>query len=125
LAIYSIFGNHDYADYSDLNQQQKAKDIEHLAEERTSSLDGNCIRNENVLIGEGEDQIANIGMENWGTHFQKYGDMAKVICKEPKNAKVKLLLSQDPTHWDAEVSKKYTDVDITFQRPHAWCTNGN
>ena len=31
-----------------------------------------------------------------------------------EQAKVKLLLTHDPTHWDAEVSKNYTDVDVTF-----------
>jgi predicted MPP superfamily phosphohydrolase len=71
------------------------------------------LRNENVLIGEEGEQLAIIGMENWGLRFQQYGDMARSYAGAEKAA-VKLLLSHDPTHWDAEVSKKFQDVDITF-----------
>jgi predicted MPP superfamily phosphohydrolase len=111
--VYSIFGNHDYGDYNSWpSKEAKEKNLEMLVNAH-GQLGWKLLRNENVLIGEEAEQIAIIGMENWGTHFQKYGDMSKSYLGSEK-AKVKLLLSHDPTHWDAEVSKKFTDVDVTF-----------
>ena len=34
--------------------------------------------------------------------------------EEEEHADVKLLLSHDPTHWDAEVRTLHRDIDITF-----------
>ncbi|MBA3648335.1 MAG: metallophosphoesterase [Chitinophagales bacterium] len=113
LGIYSILGNHDYGDYSSWPTEEAKRENLHQLVNAHKKLGWHLLRNENVLIGNPEEQIAIIGMENWGTRFQKYGDMAKSYAGSEK-AKVKLLLSHDPTHWDAEVSKAYKDVDVTF-----------
>ncbi|MFN4812585.1 MAG: metallophosphoesterase, partial [Bacteroidota bacterium] len=31
-----------------------------------------------------------------------------------ENYPVKLLLSHDPSHWDAQIRKQYPDIDVTF-----------
>ena len=49
------------------------------------------------------DRIALVGVENWGAgRFKKAGDLEKSISKiEPNDFKI--LLSHDPSHWEAEV----------------------
>jgi predicted MPP superfamily phosphohydrolase len=34
--------------------------------------------------------------------------------KNTDDAKVKLLLSHDPSHWDAQVKTEYKDIDVMF-----------
>ena len=62
-----------------------------------------------MLDGE---QIAIIGVENWGAgRFSKYGDINKAYQgSEP--ASIKLLLSHDPSHWDAQVRPNYPDINL-------------
>ena len=58
---------------------------------------------------EGSDQMAILGLENWGEgRFSKYGDMEKTI-KGVEDVPFKLLLSHDPSHWDAQVRKQYPE----------------
>lgn len=111
--VYSIFGNHDYGDYHSWpDKEAKQANLQQLVEVH-EQLGWKLLRNENVVLGEEGEQLAIIGMENWGTRFQKYGDMAKSYAGAEK-ASVKLLLSHDPSHWDAEVLKSFPEVDVTF-----------
>ena len=52
-------------------------------------------------------------MENWGKPpFAQYGDI-NAACKGLKNTPFKILLSHDPSHWDAEVLNK-KDIPLTL-----------
>ncbi|MBK9730308.1 MAG: metallophosphoesterase [Chitinophagaceae bacterium] len=113
MGVYSIFGNHDYGDYNSWpDEAAKQANLQQLVEVHRE-LGWKLLRNENVMLGEEGSQLAIIGMENWGTRFQKYGDMTKSYAGAEKAA-VKLLLSHDPSHWDAEVTSKFKEVDVTF-----------
>jgi hypothetical protein len=60
------------------------------------------------------ESIAVIGIENWGAgRFAKYGKL-DVAYRGTEGAAVKLLLSHDPSHWDAQVCKSYHDIDVMF-----------
>jgi len=66
-----------------------------------------------LVIKKENDEIAIIGIENWGKHpFKNYSDLKKAM-NEVSHIPFKILLSHDPTHWEAEVLKK-TDIAITF-----------
>jgi predicted MPP superfamily phosphohydrolase len=69
------------------------------------------------VLERGEDKIAILGIENWGAkaNFPKYGDMTLATqgLKE-KNIPFKILLSHDPSHWEAEVRQQYQDIDLTL-----------
>jgi uncharacterized protein len=54
-----------------------------------------------------------LGIENWGAHmnFPKYGKMKEAYEGLEKDT-FKILLSHDPSHWEAEVLKKYQDIDL-------------
>jgi len=110
---FSILGNHDYGDYhSWKNQDDKAENFNKILEHE-KRLGFNLLRNESVLMKRDNDTIAMIGVENWGKPpFAQYGNYTKAVEKV-KNQSFKILLSHDPTHWDAIISKQ-TDVNLTL-----------
>ena len=53
-------------------------------------------------------------MENWGNgNFAKYGDLNKSLRGVPADA-FKILMSHDPSHWDAETIAHPTPVELTL-----------
>ena len=114
LGVYSVLGNHDYGDYitwtSAKAKQQNLQDMYKAHE----LLGWRLLMNEHQLITIGADQLAIIGIENWGTgRFAKYGQLAKAY-QGTQDIPVKLLLSHDPSHWDAEIRPQFGDIDLTF-----------
>jgi predicted MPP superfamily phosphohydrolase len=72
------------------------------------------LMNENHIIEQGGEKLAILGNENWGGgRFAKYGKL-DLAYRGTEDAAVKLLLSHDPSHWDAQVRQQYGDVDIQF-----------
>ena len=69
--------------------------------------------NEHIVLEKGEDKIALLGIENWSAkaRFPKYGNMEKAHTGTDAYT-FKILLSHDPSHWDAEVRTKYSDIDL-------------
>ncbi|MEJ2003505.1 MAG: metallophosphoesterase [Cyclobacteriaceae bacterium] len=114
LGVYSVTGNHDYGDYrSWSSQKEKQQNFEDLKEAH-KLMGYDLLMNENRILGKEGSKIAIIGVENWGAgRFSTYGDIDKAYSGS-EEAAVKLLLSHDPSHWDAQVRPKYPDVDITF-----------
>ena len=114
LGIYSVLGNHDYGDYwSFPNQQAKQANLTRLIAFQ-EALGWKVLLNQHTYVRQGKDRLAIVGVENWGAvgHFPKYGRLDKAMkgCEAP----IKLLLSHDPSHWDAEVRPKYPGIDVTF-----------
>lgn len=115
LGVYSTLGNHDYGDYVQWPtaeaKQKNLQDIKNLHAEFGWKL----LMNEHITLKKGEAEIAVLGVENWGAamRFPKYGDLKKAHAGT-ENYPVKLLLSHDPSHWDAQVRTSYPDIDVTF-----------
>ncbi len=113
--IYATLGNHDYGDYtrwpSKAAKEQNMTDLYKFYER----LGWKLLNNENVILENGSDKLAIVGVENWGDfgRFPKYGDIEKALIGT-EDAPVKLLLSHDPTHWENIISKYHKDIDITF-----------
>lgn len=114
LGVYSTLGNHDYAEYTQWpSEAARKQDVRKLMEAH-KIMGYDLLMNENRMIEEGGDKLAIIGVENWGTGgFSQYGRL-DVAHKGTEDAAVKLLLSHDPSHWDAQVRPQYPDIDITF-----------
>jgi predicted MPP superfamily phosphohydrolase len=115
MGVYSTLGNHDYGDYKQWDSiEAKRKNLQDLKNIH-AQVGWKLMMNEHVALKKGEDEIAILGIENWGgnLNFPKYGDMKKAHAGTEKYP-VKLLLSHDPSHWDQQVIKEYKDVDITF-----------
>jgi uncharacterized protein len=113
LGVYSVLGNHDYGDYARWdNAQAKRQNLENLKEAH-HLMGWNLLMDEHRALKIGGEEIAIIGNQNWGTRFQQYGHLDKAY-KGAEDYPVKLLLSHDPTHWDAQIRPGYPDIDVTF-----------
>ncbi|MEO6220052.1 MAG: metallophosphoesterase [Ginsengibacter sp.] len=116
LGVYSTFGNHDYGDYTNwpINGVTKEQNLKNLAKVH-SDLGWRLLMNEHVAIEKNGEEIVIIGIENWSNkaRFPKYGNMAKAYAGSEKYP-FKLLISHDPSHWDAQVRPNYGDVDLMF-----------
>ncbi|HCZ36720.1 MAG TPA: metallophosphatase [Cytophagales bacterium] len=114
LGVFSVTGNHDYGDYKSWTtkeaKQQNFKDL--IEAHRLLGFD--LLMNEHRFIEQGGEKLAILGIENWGGGgFAKYGKLDKSYA-DTNDAAVKLLLSHDPSHWDAQVRPTYKDIDIAF-----------
>ena len=117
LGVFSTTGNHDYGNYRKWSDEQAKK--KNFADMLTAHrlLGYDLLMNEHRLIEVGGEQIAIIGVENWGVgpahRFPKYGKLAEAY-KGTEHLPVRILLSHDPSHWDAQIRPEFPDIDITF-----------
>jgi predicted MPP superfamily phosphohydrolase len=117
LGVFSSTGNHDYGNYRkwSTDAARKKNFVDMLTAHRIMGYD--LLMNEHRFLEQGGDKIAIIGIENWGmgpTHrFPKYGKLAEA-SRGTDDAAVRLLLSHDPSHWDAQVRPEFPDIDIMF-----------
>ena len=115
LGVYSTLGNHDYGTYvqwpSEQARRQNIQDL--IAAHR--QMGWNIMLDENKILEQNGDRIALIGVQNlgFGPAALRVGNLAKAY-QGTQEYPVKLLLSHDPTHWDAEVRPKYSDIDVMF-----------
>ncbi len=110
---FSILGNHDYGDYARWdNPEQKAANHQKLKEYH-KVLGYRLMLNENTVIRKGSDQLALIGVENWGRGFIQVGDIDKALEGVDENA-FKILLSHDPTHWEEKIRYHPTTIHLTL-----------
>ena len=115
MGVYSVLGNHDYGDYADWPSISAKRDNLDSLIGIHKEMGWDILMNEHRILKKGNDQIAVIGIENWGAKgsFPKYGKMKEAVKNMPQ-VPVKLLLSHDPSHWDAQVIPEYSDVDVMF-----------
>ncbi|HYM94299.1 MAG TPA: metallophosphoesterase [Chitinophagaceae bacterium] len=115
LGVYSTFGNHDYGDYKHWDSPEEKKNNLERLKQVHAELGWRLLMNEHVILEKGEDKIAIIGIENWSAKagFQKYGDLKKAYSGAELYP-FKILMSHDPSHWDAQVRPSYPDIDLTL-----------
>ncbi len=111
LGVFSITGNHDYGDYKSWNSKEAKKQNFADLVQAHKELGFDLLLNENRFLEQGGEKLAIIGVENWGTKFSKHGELDKAY-QGTEEAAVKILLSHDPTHWDAQVRPNYADIDL-------------
>ncbi len=109
IGKFSILGNHDYGDYSNWSSAAaKAANLEQLkAHHRTMGF--RLLLDEHLPIEREGERFTLIGVQNWGTRFQQYGNLAKAVDGTDPS-QFRLLMSHDPTHWDAQV--RATGIDL-------------
>lgn len=115
MGVYSTLGNHDYGDYVQWPDSQSKEENLNRLKDIHAQLGWKLLLNEHVALKRNEEEIALIGVENWGgnLHFTKYGDLKKAYEGSEKFP-VKILLSHDPSHWSMQVSELFKDIDLTF-----------
>lgn len=117
LGVYSILGNHDYSDYIQWDDEEDKKaDFEQLLAFQ-KEMGWNLMMNSHVILPWKGKDFALIGSENWSikSRFPKYGNMENAVAGlDTAKVSLKILMSHDPSHWDAEIRPKYPDIDLTL-----------
>jgi uncharacterized protein len=103
---FAIAGNHDYGDYyrwPDKNlKEENYRGIMTAIDEFGFEL----LSNRSYAIIRNSDTIYVTGVENWGhPPFPQYADLGEALKGVPADA-FKILLTHDPSHWDAEIKNK-------------------
>ncbi len=120
--VVAVMGNHDYPMYRrTMTLRQKTDFIRELAQlERLYGW--KLLRNEHIVLRNGSDSIAVIGVENDGRPpFPSLGNLPKAagglqgVVQKNKNADhtFSILLSHDPTSWHRHVLPE-TNIDLTL-----------
>ncbi len=113
MGVFSTLGNHDYGDYvkwpTDEARDQNIEDLKKIQ----AGMGWRLLMNEHVVLEKDGQEIALIGIENWSAkaRFPKHGKMWEAYPGAEKYP-FKILMSHDPSHWDAEVRPKYGDIDL-------------
>jgi predicted MPP superfamily phosphohydrolase len=113
LGVYSVLGNHDYGDYVQWpTPEEKVSNLNRLKNTH-AQLGWKLLLNENVVLEKNGNKIGLMGVENWSAkaRFPKYGKLANAYSGL-EDIPFKILMSHDPSHWDAEVLPKYKDIDL-------------
>jgi predicted MPP superfamily phosphohydrolase len=116
MGVYSTFGNHDYGDYvswpqDGITKEQNLKNLANIHAE----LGWRLMMDEHIPIEKNGEQIALIGVQNWSAkaRFPKYGNLPKAYAGAEKYP-FKILVSHDPSHWDAQIRPEFGDIDLTL-----------
>jgi len=113
LGVFSTLGNHDYGDYVKWDTPEAKIDNLNKLKKAHNTMGWRLLMNEHVALEKNGEKIALLGIENWGAkaRFPKYGKMNEAHAST-ESYPFKILMSHDPSHWDAEVKTKYPDVDL-------------
>lgn len=110
---FSILGNHDYGDYvkweNDLVKRGNLQQLKKYHAELGFSL----LLDEHVELQKNGEKIILAGVENWGVGFGERGDLQKAL-QGTKNNDFKVLLSHDPSHWEAQVKNNPSHIHLTL-----------
>ena len=111
---FSILGNHDYGDYVQWpSEEAKAKNLQDLKDVH-GKIGFRLLLNESLHLEKDGEKIALIGVENWGKRgFVKHGDLDKAIAPI-EDSTFKVLLSHDPSHWEAVTVPHPKKVHLTL-----------
>lgn len=115
--VVSVLGNHDLFIYGrGLTTTQRVELRDGLVD-RQRSIGWQVLRNEHLVIRRGSDSLAVIGVDNYhggGQGFKtiNLGDLPKAM-QGVNREDFSILLSHDPSHWEAEVVGR-TSIDLTL-----------
>ena len=114
LPIFSSLGNHDYGDYVRWpSPAAKQANLERLMQNH-AEIGWTLMNDTSHTIERGGDKIAILGVQNWSSHpnFPRHGNLPRAHAASG-DAPFKILLSHDPSHWEAQVLD-YPDIDLTL-----------
>ncbi len=112
--VFSILGNHDYGDYWRFPSAQAKVDNLNRLKEIHAEMGMDLLLNESRYFERGNERLYLAGVENWGLPpFPQYGDLQTALNGVPEDA-FTILLSHDPSHFDAEVKQHSKKVHLTL-----------
>ena len=102
IGKFSILGNHDYSDYAPWDSAEaKAANLRKLIGHH-AIMGFKILLDEHVPIEQEGERIGLLGVQNWGSRFQQYGDLHKTMTGT-EHYPYRILMSHDPSHWEAQV----------------------
>lgn len=112
FGVYSVTGNHDYGEYGSWSShEERAQNFVQL-QENHKRMGFRLLMNEHVNLEKEGEQISLVGVENWGLPpFPQKGDLNRALRD---SSDFKILLSHDPSHWDAEVLPHNSNIHLTL-----------
>ncbi len=112
--VYSVLGNHDYGDYVNWEtKEDKEANLQQLFDLQ-AQMGFTLLLNETHFLEKDGQRLALVGVENWGKGgFKKKGDLDKAIEKVAADD-FKILLSHDPSHWEAKVLPHPYNFHVTL-----------
>lgn len=112
MGKYSILGNHDYSDYAKwADAADKRANLQRLKGHQ-ERIGFRLLLDEHVPIEKDGERFDLIGVQNWGVRFQQYGDLRKALSGADPS-RFRLLMSHDPTHWEAQVQDHGVDLTLS------------
>ncbi|WP_316821108.1 metallophosphoesterase [Pedobacter gandavensis] len=110
---FSVLGNHDYGDYIKWeNEAAKQANLQTLKKYH-ADMGYRLLLDEHVRIEKNGQYIILAGVENWGIGFGERGDLKKAL-QDVNPEDFKVLLSHDPTHWESQVKKWPSKIQLTL-----------
>jgi len=110
---FAVLGNHDYGEYVTWPSEKEKEETFQQIKKLYGQIGFKLLLNEHTYIQKGDDKIALIGVENWGVNFKKAGDLNKA-SENVNQDDFKILMSHDPSHWDAEIKEHPKNFHLTL-----------
>lgn len=110
---FSVLGNHDYGDYVKWpSAEAKTQNLDKLKNHH-QNLGFRLLLDEHIELQKDGEKVVLVGIENWGIGFGERGDLDKAL-QNVADEKFKILLSHDPSHWEAQVKNHKTNIHLTL-----------
>jgi predicted MPP superfamily phosphohydrolase len=114
MGVFSTVGNHDYGTYALWDNDRQREENFAALQEVHRLMNWQLLMNQNKVFEREGQHLAVLGVENWGVPpFPQFGDLDRSLAGVPANAAT-ILLSHDPSHWDAQVLKHRRSIDLTL-----------
>ena len=114
--VMSVLGNHDFMIYQFKHRINREEAVQDLVEFQESVLGWNLLRNEHTVINsEDGSKITILGVDNANFGNQGFPTIHQRDLKKAIEGTdgFRILLSHDPSHWNAEVVPE-TDIPLTL-----------
>ncbi|WAC41479.1 metallophosphoesterase [Pedobacter sp. SL55] len=110
---FSVLGNHDYGDYVKWESDAAKRENLQQLKKYHAEIGFRLLLDEHVNLEKNGQKITLVGIENWGLGFGERGDLAKALQGTTKD-EFKILLSHDPSHWEAQVKNHPSKIHLTL-----------
>jgi predicted MPP superfamily phosphohydrolase len=112
-AKLAILGNHDYGDYTLWKTEDMRIENRESIQWAIRSFGFQLLLNEKMYLQSNNDSLLLVGVENWGkTEATRYSNLKKALAGS-SSEELKILLTHDPNHWEAEVIGR-KDIVLTL-----------
>lgn len=110
---FSVLGNHDYGDYVKWpSETAKIANLQQLKQYH-AELGFRLLLDEHVELQKNGEKLILAGIENWGLGFGERGDLERAL-QNTSTTDFKILLSHDPSHWEAQVKNNPSKIHLTL-----------